>query len=415
MLNRPSEDQEHPIAPATASAAAPAPLAEPVRLQRVGPADELADAAIPWPVGADLGRVRAVIDALPEAVFVTEPDGELRLTNPAADRMFASQPIHDRADLLSRFEEIALDQRRRRPTEGPAGDSQRPVTVRPRDQPNRWFAMRTVDLDPVRTDEAAVVFDPHAIQPDEPAGPTVYVLRDVTDSRDLRPLREAFLAVLSHELRTPITTIYAGSSVLARHPTLSAPATQTLARDISAEAARLYDLVEDLLVLARLERSVLDPHDEPVLVQRSVDATIRMIGDRLTDAPIERRGDLDVPPVHGDATYVEQAFRDLLLAAIRYAGPEPERQLTVDVRSDAAAGEVTVAVLDRGPSLASDELDRAFELPDAAAIGRLAASGVGPFVCRHLVEAMGGRVWARNRTDGQGLEMGFALRIDRRA
>ena len=103
----------------------------------------------------------------------------------------------------------------------------------------------------------------------------MFVLRDVTDSRDLRPVREAFLAVLSHELRTPITTIYAGSSVLARRPALSPPATQTLAHDISAEAARLYDLVEDLLVLARLERRVLDPLDEPVLLQRSVDRTIR--------------------------------------------------------------------------------------------------------------------------------------------
>src|SRR5258705_9722785 len=88
---------------------------------------------------------------------------------------------------------------------------------------------------------------------------------------------EAFLAVLSHELRTPITTIYAGSSVLARRRGLSPAATRTLAVDISAEAARLYDLVEDLLVLARLERRVLDPLDEPVLVRRSVDSTIRMI------------------------------------------------------------------------------------------------------------------------------------------
>ncbi len=292
------------------------------------------------------------------------------------------------------------------------------MTVRPRDQPNRWFALRTVDLEPARPGDAetgaAATTDAELDHLPELEGPTVFVLRDVTDSRDLRPLREAFLDILSHELRTPITTIYAGSSVLARHPTLSAPATRTLASDISAEAARLYDLVEDLLVLARLERSVLDPHDEPVLVQRSVDATIRMISDRLVDSPIERRGDLDVPPVHGDATYVEQTCRDLILSALRYAGPEPDQRLVVDVRSDAAAGEVTVAVLDRGPALAPDELDRAFELPDASAFGRLAGSGVGPFVCRHLVEAMGGRVWARNRTDGDGVEMAFALRIDAR-
>jgi signal transduction histidine kinase len=361
----------------------------------------------------ELGRVRAVIDALPEAVFVTESDGELRLTNPAADRLFAGQPVQDRADLLSRFEEIAPDRRRRRPGVTAPGDPSRPVTVRPRDQPNRWFALRTVALNPDadRASEGAV--EAGTATTPEPAGQTVFVLRDVTDSRDLRPVREAFLAVLSHELRTPITTIYAGSSVLARRPTLSPPATRTLARDISAEAARLYDLVEDLLVLARLERRVLEPLDEPVLVQRAVDATIRMIGDRLADAPIERTGDVDVPPVHGDATYVEQAMRNLLLGSIRYAGPSPDRPVLVDLRSDPAAGEVLVAVRDRGPALSPDELDRAFELPDASAVGRPAGAGVGPFVCRHLIEAMGGRVWASNRPDG-GVEMGFALRIDER-
>lgn len=361
---------------------------------------------------SDLGRVRAVIDALPDAVFVTESDGELRLTNPAADRLFAREPIHDRADLLARFEEIASSGVGR-PVKAPPDDAPGHVTVRPRDQPNRWFTLRTVALDPGRPGPGSEGnAEPSDAVPS--SGQTVFVLRDVTDSRDLRPVREAFLAILSHELRTPITTIYAGSSVLARHPTLSPPATRTLANDISAEAARLYDLVEDLLVLARLERRVLDPLDEPVLVQRAVDATIRTVEDRLGDAPIERRDDARVPPVHGDATYVEQACRNLVMASIRCAGPEPGRQLVVEVRTHPDAGEVSVAILDRGPQLAPDELARAFELPDSSDVGRLAAAGVGPFVCRHLVAAMGGRSWARNRPDG-GLEMGFALRIDERS
>jgi two-component system phosphate regulon sensor histidine kinase PhoR len=365
------------------------------------------------PSSADLGRVRAVIDALPEAVFVTESDGDLRLTNPAADRLFANRPIVDRSDLLARFEEIDAKPGRAGRIASLAEDTQGHLTVRPRDQPNRLFTLRTVDLDAGRPGLMAVRgADPD--QDESAAGRTVFVLRDVTESRDLRPVREAFLAVLSHELRTPITTIYAGSSVLARRPGLSQSATQTLAADISAEAARLYDLVEDLLVLARLERRVLDPLDEPVLVRRSVDSTIRMIAHRLGDVAIERTGDADVPPVHGDATYVDHACRNLLMASIRYAGLEPGRQLVVDIRVDPGAREVSVRILDRGPSLSDDELDHAFELPNGSAAGRLAGAGVGPFVARHLVEAMGGRVWTRGRPGG-GLETGFALAIDERA
>jgi signal transduction histidine kinase len=361
----------------------------------------------------DLGRVRAVIEALPEAVFVTEPDGDLRLTNPAADRLFEDRPVQDRSDLLGRFEAIGAKSDRLRSIPTLPDREHEHLTVRRRDQPNRWFALRTIPLDPGSNDLEPLTA-PDSAEAGSSTGGTVFLLRDITDSRDLRPIREAFLAVLSHELRTPITTIYAGSSVLARRPGLSAEATRALANDISGEAARLYDLVEDLLVLARLERRILEPLDEPVLIRRSVDSTIRMIVDRLGDIPIERAGDADVPPVDADATYVDQACRNLLMASVRYAGPEPDRHLVVDVRSDPETDEVTVAVLDRGPALTDDELSRAFELGTESAVGRLAGSGLGLFVCRQLVEAMGGRVWARNR-DGGGLETGFALPIDDRA
>ena len=364
---------------------------------------------VPETVPHDLGRVRAVIDALPEAVFVMDDDGGLRLTNPAADQLFAGQPIHDQADLLSRFEAIGPDRHRRRSGEVPGATGQRAVTVRSRHRPNRWYALRTIALDGGPSAESGTV------SPDDPGdGQTVFVLRDVTDSRDLQPEREAFLSVLSHELRTPITTIYAGSSVLARRPALAPPASQILARDISAEAARLYDLVEDLLVLARLERQVLDPLDEPVLLHRAIDSAIRMALDRAPGAPLERLGPGHAPAVHGDSTYVEQACRNLILTSLRFAGPGPDRPLEVELRVNRTDGDVALIVRDRGPALGDAELDRAFELPDPSDVGRLAGAGIGLFVCRHLVEAMGGRTWAHNRADGRGVEFGFSLRIDER-
>ncbi len=371
--------------------------------------------AVPAPVAHDLGRVRAVIDALPEAVFVMDDDGGLRLTNPSADQLFAGQPVHDQADLLSRFEAVPHDRDRRRSGDVPGTSAPRPVTVRSRHRPNRWYTLRAIPLDRGPTSGRTTPVSEAASLEEAGDGQTVFVLRDVTDSRDLQPEREAFLSILSHELRTPITTIYAGSSVLARRPTLAPPASQILARDISAEAARLYDLVEDLLVLARLERQVLDPLDEPVLLHRAVDSTVRMALDRAPGAPIERLGPGHAPEVHGDSTYVEQACRNLVLTSLRFAGPGPDRPLEVELRVDRAGSEVAMIVRDRGPALGQAELDRAFELPDPSAVGRLAGAGIGPFVCRHLVEAMGGRTWAGNRNDGLGgVEFGFCLKIDER-
>jgi two-component system phosphate regulon sensor histidine kinase PhoR len=354
----------------------------------------------PGPTDTSLALIRAVIEGLPEAILLTDGNDRVRLTNPSADGLFADRPVRNRQDLLTRFEPASeRGGPGAGPAEGPGAASHAgPARLRLRDQPGRWFSVETFPL---------------ARQDGSPMGPIgagfVYVLRDVSDNGDLRQEREAFLSIMSHELRTPITTIYAGSSVLARSAALSPPASQTLALDISAEAARLYDLVEDLLVIARLERRVIDPIDEPVLLQRVADSTVRILKNRAPDVTFIRAGASDPPPVRGDVGYVEQAARDLALAASRYATPGQPVTLRVDHDHD-EPGEVVFRVQDPGPQLTPAERKRAFELPNGSSAGRLGANGVGPFVARHLVEAMGGRVWAGNLPDG-GVEMAFALPV----
>jgi signal transduction histidine kinase len=350
-----------------------------------------------------LNQIRSVIEGLPEPILLTDGRDRVQLTNPSADALFADHPVLDRADLHSRFEPAGNGRVVDEAIPGDAGEASadgsrahdRSVPLRLRTQPNRWFAIESFPLGRL---------DPLG----DEGGGHAYVLRDVTDSHELRREREAFLSIISHELRTPITTIYAGSSVLARSDGLTPPASQTLALDISAEAARLYDLVEDLIVVARLERRVLDPLDEPVLLQRVADATARVVAGRAPDVTFVRDGVFGPPPVRGDASYVEQAARDLALAAARFGGPG--RPVILRVDHDEGAPEVAFRVLDRGPQLTAREQDHAFDLPNGSAVGRLAGAGVGAFVAQHLVEAMGGRTWARNRPEG-GVEMGFALPV----
>jgi len=354
--------------------------------------------------GADVGLavIRSVITGLPEPILLTDDHDRVRLTNPAADQLFADRPVGDRADLLSRFEPGGPDQPARDRADPIAahggGPAEAASALRLRQEPGRLFSIETYPLgrhDPGHGGAGTG---------------SVFVLRDVAASHDPRPEREAFLSIMSHELRTPITTIYAGSSVLARSADLSRPASHALALDISAEAARLYDLVEDLIVIARIERDVLDPSDEPVLLQRVVDVTTRVLASRAPEVPFVRDGITDPPPVRGDATYIEQCARDLALAATRFGGPD--RPVTLRLDYDRASGEVIFRVLDHGPQLSAVERARAFDLHGDSALGRMAGIGVGPFVARHLIEAMGGRVWARNQAES-GVEMAFALPVDR--
>jgi signal transduction histidine kinase len=330
----------------------------------------------------------AVIDAMPEPIFICDQGDRVRIANPAADRLFAGRPVQNTGDLLSRFE----------PVPGSAAADGGPVVLRPRTIPNRWFELQTIPVDRGSgQDEAAR----NRTSPDE--GGQIIVLKDVTAAREQRAERRAFLSILSHELRTPITTIYAGSRVLARSGAARQSGAQEIARDISAEAVRLYDVVEDLLVLTRAEQNLLELSHEPILLQRVVESAIRIARGRAPEVPIVSTGLTDPSAVDGDAGYVEQVVRNFVTSATRFAGPN----VPVVIRLEEGAAEVSLEVLDRGPDLSAAELETSFALTDGGAV-RGAGLGIGLFVCRRLVEAMKGRVWVRAREGGGGA-FGFAL------
>jgi signal transduction histidine kinase len=322
-------------------------------------------------------ELRAVLEAMPETVLVCDADDRVRLVNNAADRLFAGRPVHDMADLLDRFEPL---------TTGPPGD--RPLLLQPRDGPDRLFELRTFPVD-------------RQASSSDGAG-RIIVLRDVTDARRARAERRTFLAILSHELRTPITTIYAGSRVLARNGR-TGPSGSEIAADISAEAAHLYDLVEDLLVLTRAEQGLLELSVEPVLVQRIVEMSVRLAASRTPGLQITTSGTNDPPAVRGDPVYIEQVIRNLVTAASRFEGGAAP----VVIHVSADEREVSVRVLDRGPDLRPREAERLLELVEDPR-GPRPNIGIGPFVCRRIIESMGGRIWAMPR-DGGGAEIGFAL------
>jgi signal transduction histidine kinase len=294
----------------------------------------------------------------------------------------------DAGDLLSRFEPVTGSQ--------PAADDGS-VTLRPRSIPNRLFELRTFPVG--RPSGGGAAADERAAE----EGGRIIVLRDVTAAREERAERRAFLSILSHELRTPITTIYAGSRVLARRDPTGGSGTHEIAQDISAEAARLYDVVEDLLVLARAEQDLLELSQEPILLQRVIEGASRVARSRMPDVPIIAAGATDPPAVCGDAVYVDQVVRNLVTAATRFGGPG----VPVVTRLEEGDGEVRLEVLDRGPNLTPSELETTFALADDGSV-RTAGLGIGLFVCRRLVEAMKGRVWVRPRDDG-GAAFGFAL------
>lgn len=241
------------------------------------------------------------------------------------------------------------------------------------------------------------------------AGP-IDVAARVAAERTHRELRDAFTSVVSHELRTPITTIYGMSQVLrARHAELGTADRAALIADIEAEADRLRRLVEDLLILSRVEGGLLELDLEPLALGRLVRRVVAAEAERWPGYRLEVSIADDLSVALGDPVSVEQVVRNLISNAAKYSAPGSR----VEVRVSEETGWVSVRVLDEGIGLPDVPPHRLFELYFRApeATRQAPGAGIGLFVCRALVEAMGGRMWALSR-DGVGSEFGFGLPLD---
>ncbi len=232
--------------------------------------------------------------------------------------------------------------------------------------------------------------------------------RLLTEDRRAGEFREAFIDIISHELRTPVTTILGLTEILARPGRTDDHARMDLLEDVRAESERLHRLVEDLVVLSRVERGALVVDPEPLEPRRLLERIVAGEAPEVPTISVETDLDPDLPIVAGEATYVEQIVRNLLGNAAKYT-PAGSHVLVSARQHD---GAVEVRISDDGPGIPQASLDRIFGLfyrdPDSARM--VAGSGIGLFVCASLVEAMGGRIWALRRPEG-GSEFGFTLRV----
>jgi signal transduction histidine kinase len=213
---------------------------------------------------------------------------------------------------------------------------------------------------------------------------------------------DGFLGVLSHELRTPVTTIYGGAQLLASRD-LPEARRRALASDVGQEAERLYWIVEDIMVLARSERGELRSADEPVAVGRLIASAVERELARNPGLQIRYLGASDAAAEQADELLITHAVRNLLDNAIRNARGRGPVEVVVDTEPE----EVVVRVLDRGSAPTGQEMPGRID-PSGTRAGR-AGGGLGLFVAARLVQAMRGRSWARARRGG-GAEFGFALR-----
>ena len=247
----------------------------------------------------------------------------------------------------------------------------------------------------------------------------VDIARDALVNMESERLRNSLLSAISHDLRTPLTTIVGFSSMLAqtREGQAVKQPGDDLVEAIHEEAMRMTGIVTNLLDMARLQAGGLQLNRQWSLLEETVGAALRACKRVLTRHPVQTRLPADLPLLQLDAVLMERLFSNLFENAAKYTLADTPLVIGADVIEEDGKPFVRVTVDDTGPGLPVGMEARVFEKftrgeKESAKPG----IGLGLAICRAIVEAHGGTIGALNRVarDGhiEGARFWFNLPVE---
>jgi two-component system phosphate regulon sensor histidine kinase PhoR len=221
-------------------------------------------------------------------------------------------------------------------------------------------------------------------------------LTDVLDLQRLSRARQDMITNLSHELRTPLTSLKLLADTL-RSPTGQAPeVARDLAEKVIIEVDQLHRMAEELLDLSAIESGRMVMRLVPTPLTGLVEATVERLKDQAELREIRFRITVDPElSVLADREQAARAILNILHNAIKYS---PEGGEVVMEAAPDEKGRVVLSVLDSGPGIPPNELERVFErfYRTQWAWGT-PGTGLGLAIARHILQAHGGQIWADNR------------------
>jgi PAS domain S-box-containing protein len=361
---------------------------------------------------ADDDRYREFLEALGVAVYTTDAHGRITFFNQAAAELWGRRPELGE-EWCGSFKLFWSDGS---PLEH--GDCPMAISLK------EGRAVRGFTAIAERPDGTRVDFQPFPTplyDRDHRLIGAVNVLVDITERRriedELRSTAEAlaqsngvkdeFVGLISHELRTPVTTIYGNAQLLrGRLDRLDEPTRDAMVTDIAEDSERLLEIIENLLLLSRMQAGT-SSELEPQVLTHVIRNEIRVFSRRHPQRDIRF---VEVPGHHvvveADRTHLVLLLQNLLTNAHKYGGADGAIEVALETVED----EARVRVLDRGLGLGDADPARLFSPFYRSSEAQRTASGLGlglP-VCDRIVTALGGRMWAKAR-EGGGAEFGFAL------
>jgi two-component system sensor histidine kinase KdpD len=219
-------------------------------------------------------------------------------------------------------------------------------------------------------------------------------------------LRNLLLSSVSHDLRTPLAAITGATTTLLQQDiTLDRNSKQELITTIYEEAEHLNAIIRNILDMTRLESGAITVKKEWQSPEEIIGAVLNRFSEKLKDHPVSTNLSSDLPLVPFDPLLIEQVLMNLLDNAVKYTPLGIPLDLYVSVKGDS----LQIELADRGPGIASGEEKRIFEKFVRGSVSR-GGIGLGLTICKAIIDAHGGRIWAENRPGG-GAVFRFTLPI----
>jgi PAS domain S-box-containing protein len=348
-------------------------------------------------------RFRGVVEAAPNGIILVDTEGRIVMANPEAERALGYEP----GELDLQPVEVLVPERLRDghyawrdafladPATRPMGAG-RDLYARRKD--GSEFPVE-IGLSPLATPQGRRV---------------LATIVDITERkraeeemRAASALKDQFLGLVSHELRTPIATVSGNSTLLLRRGDLLTDDDRRQAlEDIANEAGRLQSIIENLLILSRIDGSNA-LHFEPVALDKLALNRVRSFTRRAPTRRIDLNA-TDSSVVEGEANLLAMVIDNLIANADKYS-PRGE---PIELALCNGGATVEVAVRDHGIGLDENELQELFEPFYRGSSGRDLAKGMGLGLatCKRIIEAHGGSIRASTHPDG-GAEFTFVLPV----
>ncbi|MGA7731370.1 MAG: PAS domain S-box protein [Chloroflexia bacterium] len=236
---------------------------------------------------------------------------------------------------------------------------------------------------------------------------------DVTARHELDRQKDALLALASHELKTPITTIkgYSQLALRAAGPEGNEKLRRTLIT-IDEQANRLTRLINEMLEVSRIQSDTLPLHHEQFDLCALVQHTVESLTPTAHDFTIELDVSATACPVFADRGRIEQVVTNLVQNAIKYSGDSRLVEVCVSREEDGSA--VRVSVRDYGVGIPTDQQSQVFmRFFRARNVSATSASGLGLglYISHEIVTRHGGRIWLESE-EGRGSTFHFTLPLD---